>query len=141
MEVLCIDHFTLRVRPDVLPVLREFYTRVLGLREGPRPDFPFPGHWFYAGGAAVVHLAGNEPEESGQAGGDAALSTGRFNHVSLRTRGLAATRAHLAKLGVPWEEAPVPGVPLHQVFLHDPVGLKIELTFDAAELDSAGKAA
>ena len=37
-----------------------------------------------------------------------------------------------------WREAPVPGVPLHQIFLLDPVGLKIELTFDAAELHEAG---
>jgi hypothetical protein len=27
-------------------------------------------------------------------------------------------------------EAPVPGWPLHQVFVHDPKGLKIEMTFD-----------
>lgn len=35
-------------------------------------------------------------------------------------------------------ELPVLCVPLHQVLLPDPVGLKIEFTFDAAELQSAG---
>lgn len=132
MQVLHIDHFTLRVAPQALPGLRDFYTRVLTLVEGVRPDFPFPGHWLYAGGQAVVHLAGNAPAEEPDV--QAALPTGRLNHVSLRTRGLAQTRAHLAALGIEWEEAPVPGMPLHQVFLRDPVGLKIELTFDAAEL-------
>ena len=29
---------------------------------------------------------------------------------------------------------PVPGFPLHQIFFLDPVGIKVELTFDSAEL-------
>lgn len=136
MHIHHIDHFTLRVVPAQLPVLREFYMRVLQLDEGARPAFDFPGHWLYAGGHALVHLAGNAP--MGEAPAPAALPTGQFNHVSLRTSGLKATRAHLEAQGVDWKEAPVPGIPLHQVFLHDPVGLKIELTFDAAELQSAG---
>jgi hypothetical protein len=38
-------------------------------------------------------------------------------------------REHLGALGVPFTEAPVPGWDMHQLFLHDPRGLKIELTF------------
>jgi len=136
VELLHIDHFTLRVAPQALPALRDFYTRVLPLREGARPDFPFPGHWLYAGDSAVVHLAGNEP--AGEADAVAALPTGKLNHISLRARGLKAMRDHLAAQGVAWQEAPVPGVPLHQIFLRDPAGLKVELTFDAAELAQAG---
>lgn len=136
MQIHQIDHFTLRVDPAQLPQLKHFYTRVLQLSEGDRPGFDFPGHWLYANGKALVHLAGNAP--TGEARAPADLPTGQFNHVSLRTTGLKATRAHLEAQGVDWKEAPVPGMPLHQVFLHDPVGLKIELTFDAAELDSAG---
>jgi hypothetical protein len=34
-------------------------------------------------------------------------------------------------LGLPFEELPVPGWPLRQIFLKDPVGSKIELTFDS----------
>lgn len=136
MELLHIDHFTLRVGPSELPALRDFYARVLGLREGPRPDFDFPGHWLYCGGAAVVHLAGNQPP--GEPAVVPALPTGRLNHVSLRARGLARTREHLQALDIDWAEAPVPGMALHQIFLRDPAGLKIELTFDAAELAEAG---
>ena len=139
MDVLHIDHFTLRVAPADLPALLRFYTQVLGLREGARPAFKFPGHWLYAGGQAVVHLAGNAVADEGPA--QAALPTGKLNHIALRTTGLAETRAHLAHAGIDWREAPVPGVPLHQVFLHDPVGLKIELTFDAVELAQAGPSA
>jgi hypothetical protein len=37
-----------------------------------------------------------------------------------------------------WEERPVPGFPLHQVFLTDPLGLRIELTFDSADTTRSG---
>ena len=43
-------------------------------------------------------------------------------------------RARLQALGIDWLEAPVPGLPVHQLFLRDPVGLQIELSFDACEL-------
>lgn len=136
MKVEHIDHFTLRVSEDMLPPLLDFYTRVLQLREGDRPAFPFLGHWLYAGDRAVVHLAGNAPD--GEPAPAVQLPTGKLNHVSLRARGLKSTRDHLAALAMEWQEAPVPGIPLHQVFLRDPVGLKVELTFDSAELAAAG---
>jgi catechol 2,3-dioxygenase-like lactoylglutathione lyase family enzyme len=136
MHIQHIDHFTLRVHEDRLPELRDFYVRVLGLREGDRPAFPFPGHWLYADQQALVHLAGNAPLGESEPSG--ALPTGKLNHVSLRATGLKETREHLAAQGIDWMEAPVPGMPLHQVFLHDPVGLKIELTFHSAELTLAG---
>lgn len=136
MNVKALDHFTLRVTPAQLPELRDFYTRVLQLSEGARPAFPFPGHWLYAAGHPVVHLAGNQPE--GEPNPLHELPTGRFNHISFATSGLEATRDHLANLGIDWKEAPVPGMPLHQVFLRDPVGLKIELTFSSDELALAG---
>ncbi|MCJ0765700.1 VOC family protein [Variovorax terrae] len=133
-----IDHFTLRVHPRELAPLRDFYATVLGLHEGWRPAFDFPGHWLYAADRPVVHLAGNAP--AGEGAADAALPTGKFNHVSFRSTGLAAMREHLRALGVTWREAPVPGAPLHQIFLHDPAGLKVELTFDQAEFEAAGVA-
>ena len=136
MQLLCIDHFTLRVAPAALPDLLQFYTRVLSLRDGPRPAFAFPGHWLYAGDSAVVHLAGTDPD--GSAVGEGGKATGKLDHISLRATGLAATRRRLTELNMPWREAPVPGAVLHQVFLRDPVGLQIELTFDAAELVEAG---
>jgi catechol 2,3-dioxygenase-like lactoylglutathione lyase family enzyme len=136
MKITQLDHFTLRISPEQLPELLGFYTRVLQLREGARPAFPFPGHWLYAGDLAVVHLAGNQP--AGEPQPLPSLPTGRFNHISLKASDLKGTREHLAALGVEWQEAPVPGMPLHQVFLRDPVGLKIELTFSSAELDLAG---
>ena len=123
-----IDHYTVRCHPDDLGVLLDFYTSVLNLTPGVRPDFDFPGHWLYAGTKAVVHLAATDQKRIQTPG-----STGQFDHVSFRTGGLWATREKLDGLGVRYEELPVPGMPLHQIFLRDPIGLKIELTFDSTE--------
>lgn len=137
MQLLNLDHYTLSVPPSDLPRLLDFYVRVLGMRVGDRPAFTFPGHWLYVGDRAVVHLAGNAPSQV-IAPSAAPLTSGSLDHVSLRTRGLLRTRQHLRENGVSWQEASVPGAPLHQVFLVDPVGLKIELTFDADELEEVG---
>lgn len=135
MRVGRLDHYTLRVEPRELPALRAFYVDVLGLREGERPDFTFPGHWLYVDSKAVVHLAG-----LGQAD-ESAGATGRLDHISMTASGLEATRSHLGRLGVAWREAPVPGTALHQIFLHDPCGLMLELTFDlVAEAEATAPA-
>lgn len=125
--VLGIHHFTVRCSPSELERLRAFYGDVLGMQEGPRPDFDFPGHWLYIGDAALLHLAAILPDRPGRtAEGD--LSG--FDHVSLAATQPDATRKRLAGLGIAFEELPVPGWPLWQIFLRDPVGSKIELTFD-----------
>ena len=131
MELQFIDHFTLSVREHELEPLRAFYTETFGLEEGRRPDFPFPGHWLYLNGRPVVHLAANLPED--WEAPDGAIKTGKFNHVSFRCKDLESTRKRLTEKGLKFREAPVPGFPLHQVFLHDPAGLMIELTFDTPE--------
>ncbi len=131
MDLQFIDHFTLSVRPHELESLRDFYTGTMGLEEGRRPDFPFPGHWLYLDGRPVVHLAANLPEEFDVP--DGTMATGKFNHVSFRCKDVEATRKRLSEKGLKFREAPVPGFPLHQIFLHDPAGLMIELTFDTPE--------
>ncbi len=130
MRVGPLDHYTLRVAPGALPALRAFYVDVIGLHDGARPDFPFPGHWLYAGDRAMVHLAGIAEPDPGDDDARTTPATGRLDHISMTASGLAATRSHLASRKVAWSEAPVPSTKLHQIFLRDPCGLKIELTFD-----------
>ena len=128
--LLGIHHFTIRCTRDALDAVRDFYCEVLGMATGPRPDFPFDGHWLYVGDSAVVHLAAIVDDAA--RGGPAAPDPG-FDHVSLRARGLDATRRWLQQQAVPFEELPVPGWPLQQIFLRDPAGSKIELTFELPE--------
>ena len=129
MPVTALHHYTIRCTPDELPPLLDFYTRVMQLEVGARPQIPAPGAWLYAQGQPIVHLYAH------LAHADAAVMpltgppTGPLDHISFRTRGLAEMRRHLAALGVEYTEAPIPGWDIHQLFLHDPRGLKIEKTF------------
>ena len=127
--VLGLHHFTIRCSSTELERLRDFYCDVLGMEEGPRPNFGFPGHWLYVGDVALLHLAAILPDQPGRI----AESMSGFDHVSLAGAQLDAARKLLADRGIPFEELPVPGWPLWQIFLRDPVGSKIELTFDLGQ--------
>lgn len=125
MPVTALHHYTIRCTPDELPPLVDFYTRVMRLHAGARPEIPAPGAWLYAEGQPIVHLYAHLAQP------DAAIqpATGHVDHIAFRSRGLKEMREHLGALGVPFAEAPIPGWDIHQLFLHDPRGLKIEMTF------------
>lgn len=125
MPVHALHHFTIRCAPDELPTLMDFYTRVMRLQPGARPAIPAPGAWLYADGQPIVHLYAYLSADAAPA----PSSTGHLDHISFRTRGLAEMRAHLRAQGVPFQEAPLAELAIHQLFLHDPYGLKIEMTF------------
>lgn len=127
MPVSALDHFTIRCSEADLEPLREFYTRHIGLRVGDRPPIPAPGYWLYSEGRPIVHLYAIGNAGGGSRGADV---TGPLDHISFRAQGLEATRSQLRAAGIAFEEAPVFDWPLHQVFLADPNGMKIELTFD-----------
>ena len=127
-EVLRIHHFTIRCSKAELDAVRAFYCEVLSMRPGPRPEFDFPGHWLYLADKVVLHLAAIVGDSGVEANAERGGSG--FDHVSLHCTGLDATRTRLEALAIPFEELPVPGWPLRQIFLRDPVGSKIELTFE-----------
>jgi len=124
MQLDRIDHFNVRTTAREAEAVRDFYRDVLGLREGPRPAFSFPGHWMYLGDAPVLHIAGALPADT-----PAAAGTGRFDHVSFRARDAKAVQKELDARGIAWRGTAVPGTELYQLFFHDPVGMKVELTF------------
>ena len=63
MAVQSLDHFTINTA-DLGRSIR-FYEEVVGLRNGERPPFAFPGAWLYCGEKPVVHLIGGEHDEHG----------------------------------------------------------------------------
>ena len=144
---LSLNHYSIRTLD--LDACRDFYEGVLGLEVGPRPAFPFPGLWLYAGSTddtknAAVHIIGidradpaglkaylGDRQEADLAG------SGAVDHVAFFATGLAEMRARLARLGVPSRERSVPGLGLHQVFVDDPNGLVVELNYSAAEAVAA----
>ena len=129
MAAIAIDHVNVAVPSARLPELLAFYTGIVGLREGRRPPLPFPGHFLYteAGDVAVLHLATYQEDVAALA-----QPTGRFNHVCFRMRGLAQTRARLSQSPYAFREQSRPGLPMVQIFVTDPAGITVELTFDAA---------
>lgn len=122
-NVSSLHHFTVGCAPADLPVLLAFYTRTLGLTRGFRPDLRHPGHWLYAGGRAIVHLNALLKETPARGGGG-------LDHIALVAHGLQSTRDSLLAAGIHFEESPLKGTHLQQVFVEDPLGLKLELNFD-----------
>ena len=140
---LSLNHFSIRTTD--MDATRHFYETVLGMKVGPRPPFPFPGLWLYAGDThvwanAMVHVIGidtNDPEGLKRYLGDRALDSlqgsGAVDHIALFATGLAGMLRHLQALGVVCRERTVPQIGLHQLFLDDPSGVVIELNYPAEE--------
>lgn len=140
---ISLNHFS--IRSGDLPACERFYCDLLGLKVGPRPPFPFPGLWLYAGDTAVyanaiVHIIGfdaNDPEGLKQYLGErdpASLQgTGVVDHVAFFVTGLRDTLSCLEANKVACRERSVPVLGLHQVFVDDPNGVVVELNFPADE--------
>ena len=140
---LSLNHYAIRTYD--LAACRRFYADLLGLAVGPRPDFPFPGLWLYAGDTAVwanavVHIVGidrNDPtglnQYLGERDNTQLQGSGAVDHVAFFATGLAAMRSTLAALGIAHRERTVPSIGLHQVFVDDPNGIIVELNYPAAE--------
>lgn len=140
---ISLNHFSIRTTD--LEATRTFYEDVLGLANGPRPPFPFPGLWLYNGDPSVwanamVHVIGidkNDPEGLKKYLGDRDVSSlsgsGAVDHIALALTGLEEMVQRLGRLSVPFRERTVPVLELHQLFLDDPSGVVIELNYPAHE--------
>jgi catechol 2,3-dioxygenase-like lactoylglutathione lyase family enzyme len=119
MTLKRLDH--VNIRTGRLDELRAFYGEFLGLKEGKRPAFSIGGAWLYLGKQACVHLVevGETPE----------ANTPRVEHFAFMAEGLPDTRARLEAAGHAFREVEVPGCGWTQIFLRDPDGNNVELTF------------
>jgi len=127
VTVHAVHHINLRVRPQDIRRLRDFYCDVLGLEEGWRPPFKSSGYWLYAGAAAVVHLVEMRPDEIG---GDSCK--GVIDHVAFRCSDMDSMAASLREHGVQYEVSKVPEAGDVQLLFRDPLGTGIELSFTPA---------
>jgi catechol 2,3-dioxygenase-like lactoylglutathione lyase family enzyme len=137
MPLTRLAHYSVRCAD--LDASRRFYGEVLGLREGARPPFDFPGAWFYLLGEdearfGVVHLIGEGARSAVYLGARAGgLDTGAFDHVAFFAVGWAEQWARFQAHGVDHVERVVPGLGLLQVFVVDPSGVTVELNYPAVE--------
>lgn len=120
-----LGHINLCASAETIERLRRFYVDVIGLREGPRPVFRSgsSGYWLYAGAAAVMHLL------IARGGGASTQSPGVFNHFAFDCDDLESTRARLDAAGIEYGTDIVDELHQVQLFLTDPAGIGVELTF------------
>jgi len=137
MPLAHLEHFLIQTAD--LAATRDWYVRVLGMREGWHPDFKFPVVWLYVGDQPVLHLCeggANVPENRKRYLGqqsEATHGSGVVDHVAFRATGLPEMLAHLRREGVSFTQRMVSDQGLYQVFLIDPNGVKIELNFANSE--------
>lgn len=123
MAVSGMNHFT--ILTDDVPRTVDFYSTLLGLRAGPRPDLGFPGAWLYAADAAILHVVGGKSREQ--------LRPGVIDHMAFTARGLPEVLATLAARGIEHTCRQQVGTGFWQVFFFDPNGARVELDFAADE--------
>ncbi|MBI3370116.1 MAG: VOC family protein [Burkholderiales bacterium] len=125
--------FHTAIRTADLEATVRFYTEVLGMIVADRPPIGFPGAWLkpaQADAEASFHIyAGDAAKEA-----DGSVKTGSaaIDHVSIVCQGYADFKARFEKYGLPYRENIVPATPLWQLFVFDPNGVQLELTFHAA---------
>ena len=120
MTIRIVDH--VNIATERLEETRAFYVDALGLTEGYRPDFSFPGYWLYAGDRPVVHM---QPS-NGTVGPSEASA---LNHFAFDVADLDAMLVRLDAMGVAYQARDIPGGNGRQAFLQDPNGVRLELNF------------
>lgn len=131
MQIGKLDH--VNVRTNQLVTMIDWYTRILGLKSGARPDFPFHGAWLYAGDSPVVHLVETDGDP-----GTGSESDLKLEHFAFSAKDAASFEDKLNKLKEPFRrseltsEKALPN-PIWQYNLWDPDGNHIHVDFSADE--------
>ncbi len=123
MNISGMNHFT--VLSSDLEKSKTFYIRILGLKEGFRPAFSFPGAWLYAGNQAILHIMSGKPMPTSAAG--------VIDHMAYSASNLQAAIDTLKRHDISYQLHRLQGLGIWQLFFYDPDGAKIELDFPAEE--------
>jgi catechol 2,3-dioxygenase-like lactoylglutathione lyase family enzyme len=121
------------VKTADVPATVRFYCDLLGMIEVDRPAFDFPGAWLATPPPAkgiLIHLYGGETALD--ASGQVPIGTGAIDHVAITAVGFQEMRKKIVASGKNWRQNIPPGTQIWQLFVRDPNGILIELTFDGA---------
>lgn len=124
MSVKGFNHYNLRASRELLEMLKAFYCEVVGLEEGPRPVLGSFGYWLYANSQCLLHLSEARP-------GEERLThvTTTFDHVAFTCTGLEEMEQRLRQGNIEFRKCEMPSLGIIQLFLQDPAGNGIELSF------------
>lgn len=124
MAVTGLNHFNITASPALIEKVKMFYMDVVGLTVGPRAHLDHSGYWLYAGNQPILHLSARP-----NIGNSTAEYKSLFNHISLSCVGLKATVSKLSATKTPYQIVELLDVGQTQVFITDPAGIGVELTF------------
>ena len=135
MLINSLDHCA--IRTTKLQETRDFFVDILGLEDGERPDFPFPGAWLYTDSTAVIHLIGVDPDDpsglqryvGGEISTESLQGSGAFDHIAFRANDPSVLTERLKQADYEYRERQVPNMNLFQIFVEDPNGITIELNY------------
>jgi len=122
-----IDHINIAAPMALLTEVRDFYCEVLGLEEGPRPEFSFRGYWLYGDGQPIVHLMESDQHHRSD-------RPQYLDHVAFRVEQLPAYIARLRARNVEYKLNYLPDFHISQVFCEDPCGNGVEANFPGERL-------
>jgi catechol 2,3-dioxygenase-like lactoylglutathione lyase family enzyme len=140
MRITTLEHYN--IRTERLDQTLQFYTQVLGFRDGERPGNPrrHTGAWLYNDdNVPVVHVAAFDRNDKarvewlndylGYRDIDSLHGSGAVDHLAFLAEGYEETLARCQTLNVPVRERLVAAANLRQIFVTDPNGISIELNF------------
>lgn len=120
MPIAGLDHYAL-LASDPERTTR-FYTDVVGLEVGFRPELSFPGVWLYAGPDPLVHIIFDKAIPTRE--------TGAVDHLAFKATGnVHAAIEKLKAHGVEYSMRKLERTGVVQVFFRDPDGVGVELNF------------
>jgi len=123
MAIAGMNHFT--VLTNDLEATKRFYSGILGLTPGDRPDLGFPGVWLYCGDQPVLHvIAGRALPEDPR---------GVLDHMAFTATDLQGVTAALRANGIAYDLRRQAESGTWQLFCFDPSGARVELDFAASE--------
>jgi len=130
MTVTSLEHVL--VLSDDIDATRDFYSEVVGLTVGFRPQLEFPGYWLYADAVACLHVAdrGAYLAHAATLGlpapGRAAADSVSVDHIAFDADDYLAASARIERSGAVAVHNTVPGGP-RQLFVEDPNGVRVEI--------------
>lgn len=120
MAVVGLDHYALLSSDPERTT--QFYSDIVGLQVGPRPQLSFPGVWLYAGDRPIVHIVFGKPIPSKE--------TGAVDHLAFIARGsVEKILDKLKKHGIEFTSRLIERTNVTQVFFRDPDNVGVELNF------------
>ena len=119
-QIDSLDHIT--IITNNIESTMHFYVNIIGLsKDESRPPFNFNGAWLSANNRAIVHII----EKNDHVHKDQSPT---FDHIAFRVLDIDKMKNILNKNIINFIEQKTPDGKVHQLFIKDPNGIKIELS-------------